>query len=162
MQDCLAPFAKILFIFACPERTPTIFLVSFSTILKKLAISCELCQEYFPWSWQEKSEVQKFYSQEKQDTKHWGLKLSTSFVRIHFMLVRRKKSNTGFHDKNLKNPHLSLTSFCAILKILKAKYSSQINSCFYPMFAKWDRVNEPTLVDHVSEKLFIQLVANLP
>ena len=29
------------------------------------------------------------------------------------------------------------------------------------MFAKWDRVNEPTLVDHVFEKIFNQLVADV-
>ena len=130
------------FLFHDPEKT--------CNILRALA-------RIFAMIWQEKSEVQKFYSEENQDAKHWGLKLSTSFVKIHFMLVRRKKANTGFHDKNLQNPHLSLISFSAIFKIRKAKSSSQINSCFYPMFAKWARLNEPTLVDHVFENILFSL-----
>ena len=44
----------------------------------------------------------------------------------------------------------------------KAKFSSQIGACFYPMFANGARVNEPTLVVHVSECLifFSNLLQN--
>ena len=44
--------------------------------------------------------------------------------------------------------------FCAILKIWKAKSSSQMGAFFYPIFANWVRVNEPTSVVHVFECQF--------
>ena len=52
---------------------------------------------------------------------------------------------------------------CAILKIWKAKSSSQKGAFFYPMFVNWARVNEPTSVVHVFEcHFFHQIVAKLP
>ena len=51
--------------------------------------------------------------------------------------------------------------FRHILKNMKAKSFSQIGPFFYPMFANWARVNEPTSVIHVSEIFFYQIVVIL-
>ena len=161
MQDSLDSFAKILDLFACLERTPTLFLHFFPRSWKDVQYLAKFARLIAMMMARKKSEVQEVSSQEHQDAKHWVLKLSTSFVKIHFMLVRRKKSNTGFDNKNLQKWHLSLISFCAKFKIRKAKSSSQIILCFHPMFAKWAFVNELTLVDPVFENFFNQLVVIL-
>ena len=48
-----------------------------------------------------------------------------------------------FHCKNL--------IILRYIENMESKIFPQIGAFFYPMFANWARVNEPTLVVHVSE-----------
>ena len=161
MQNSLASFAKILVVFACLEKPQQFSSIFIARCRKNWQCLANFAKKNCHDLGKRKQKSKKFLHK-KTKTPSFG---DWSCLRLLFRFIScslEKKPNTGFRDKNLQKSHLSLTSFCVILKIRKAKSSSQINSCFYSMFAKRARVNEPTLVDHVSEKFSDQLVANLP